>query len=157
IFALKSAPVQATWLGYPNTTGLAAIDYRLTDAIADPLEDAERFSVEELVRLPQGFLCYGPPPDAPDVAPAPSLANGDVTFGCCSRLAKITPEIIAVWSRILRELPGARLLLKAFGLSAESARRATLAAFAGHGIGADRIEISGPEESFTAHLGRYGQ
>src|SRR5204862_4595759 len=80
-FALKSAPVQATWLGYPNTTGLGSVDFRITDALADPPGQSDRLHVERLVRLPRGFLCYEPPASAPEVGPLPALASGCVTFG----------------------------------------------------------------------------
>ena len=105
-------PAQVTWIGYPNTTGLRSVDYRLTDAVADPPATRQRF-VERLVRLPGGcFLCYTPAPDAPPVAPAPAADNGFVTFGSFNNLAKITPSVMAAWARILAAVPASRLLLK---------------------------------------------
>ena len=83
---------QVTWIGYPNSTGLSRVDYRLTDAIADPPGTSQTFT-EQLVRLPGCFLCYTPPADAPPVAPPPALANGFVTFGSFNALAKQTPEV----------------------------------------------------------------
>ncbi len=156
-FARKPAPVQVTWLGYPNTTGLAAMDYRLTDSIADPEGATERFHVEKLVRLANGFLCYRPPSDSPQVGELPSLRAGHVTFGCFNHLPKLTPEMIALWARLLGALPGARLLLKSFGLAAQSARRALRARFAQHGIGAERLELCGPVDALAGHLGRYNE
>ena len=105
-------PAQVTWIGYPNTTGLAAVDYRLTDAVADPAATAQTF-VERLIRLPGCFLCYTPAGDAPPVSPLPALENGFVTFGSFNNLAKITGEVMRAWARILAGLPTARLLLKA--------------------------------------------
>ncbi len=157
LFARKPAPVQVTWLGYPNTTGLAAMDYRLTDSIADPEGATERFHVEKLVRLANGFLCYRPPSDSPQVGELPSLRAGHVTFGCFNHLPKLTPEMIALWARLLGALPGARLLLKSFGLAAQSARRALRARFAQHGIGAERLELCGPVDALAGHLGRYNE
>ncbi len=156
LFAHKLAPVQVTWLGYPNTCGIDEIDYRLTDAIADPEGATDRFYVEKLVRLKQGFLCYGPPPDAPEVAELPLARAGHVTFGCFNNLAKVTSPMIALWARLLGALPGARLKLKSFGLAAQSARRSIREQFGNLGIGAERLELSGPEESFSAHLAAYG-
>lgn len=156
LFARKPAPVQATWLGYPNTTGLAAIDYRLTDAIADPEGRNERFNVEKLVRLGNGFLCYGPPPESPEIGELPLLRVGHVTFGCFNNLVKLTPSMIALWAELLGALPGARLKLKSFGLKAASARRTIREEFSGHGVGPDRLELCAPEDSFASHLAHYG-
>ena len=95
VFQRKPAPVQATWLGYPNTTGLTAIDYRITDAIADP-SGADRFASETLIRLDGGFLCSRPPEQAPEVAATPSVQAGHITFGSFNNLRKITPETIGI-------------------------------------------------------------
>ena len=157
LLAHKPAPVQVSWLGYPGTTGLSAIDYRLTDSVADPEGRADDGYVEELVRLPNGFLCYGPPSDAPEPRPPPALERGHVTFGCFNHLPKLTAETVAVWARLLKQAPGSRLLLKSFGLSAPSARAAVLERFAAHGIDAPRVELCGPEASLAGHLARYGE
>ncbi len=155
VFARKPAPVQVTWQGYPNTTGLAQMDYRITDADADPEGEADRHHTEKLVRLASGFFCYGPPDNAPEPGEPPLLQSGQITFGSFNTLAKVTPEMIGVWSQILAELPGARLIMKAYGLGAESARRHILAQFAGNGIAADRISLFGPVASHSGHLGMY--
>jgi predicted O-linked N-acetylglucosamine transferase (SPINDLY family) len=155
LFARKLAPVQVTWLGYPNTTGIAAIDYRLTDGIADPEGAADRAHVEKLVRLERGFLCYRPPSDAPEVGEPPLARAGHATFGCFNNLAKIGPSMIALWARLLKASPGARLKLKSFGFAAESARRSMKEQFAACGIDAERLELSGPEESSQDHLANY--
>ncbi len=104
--------LQVTWIGYPNTTGLAAVDFRLTDAVADPPTTKQTF-VERLVRLPGCFLCYTPAADAPPVSPLPALENGFVTFGSFNNLAKITGGVMRSWARILSAAPTSRLLLKA--------------------------------------------
>jgi predicted O-linked N-acetylglucosamine transferase (SPINDLY family) len=155
LFARKLAPVQVTWLGYPNTTGIPAIDYRLTDAIADPPGRTERFHVEKLIRLERGFLCYAPPQESPQVSELPLLSAAHVTFGCFNNLAKVTPSMVALWAQLLGALPGARLRLKSFGLAAASAQRSIREQFAARGIAAERVELSGPDESFAAHLDRY--
>ncbi len=155
LFARKPAPVQVNWQGYPNTTGLAQMDYRITDDYADPEGEADRHHTEKLLRLASGFFCYAPPDDAPDPGEPPVLASGQITFGCFNNLAKVTPELIALWSKILAELPQARLIMKAHALGAESARRDIHRQFAGHGIAEGRVGLFGPEDSHSGHLGRY--
>jgi predicted O-linked N-acetylglucosamine transferase (SPINDLY family) len=144
-----------TWLGYPNTTGLAAMDYRLTDAIADPPEESPRLHSERLEYLPDGFLCYRPPASAPPVGPLPALAAGHVTFGSFNNLAKVTPQVVAVWAAILRGVPGSRLLLKfgAFGDADTRQRYEDL--FAAAGIPADRLDLVPQIHGAAAHLAQY--
>jgi len=143
LFALKPAPVQVTHLGYPNTTGLAAVDGRLTDSVADPEGESGRYHTERLIRLANGFLCYQPPADAPAVAPPPVLANGFVTFGSCNNLAKIGPAAIAAWAAILTRVPDARLFLKSKPLADDGTRRRLAQRFAEHGIADERLVMTG--------------
>lgn len=112
VFAARPAPVQVTWLGYPNTTGLPAIAYRLTDAEADPPGMTERHHTEELVRLPRTFLCYRPPDSMPVPRVRATSETAPITFGSLNNLSKITPEVMALWARILKAVPESRLLLK---------------------------------------------
>lgn len=112
LFAHRPAPMQVTWLGYPDTIGLAAMDYRITDHVADPPGEADTRNVEQLVRLPDGFLCYFPPENAPDVGSPPCAAKGTVTFASFNNQTKVTPEVIKAWARILQAVPGSELLLK---------------------------------------------
>ena len=157
VFARKPAPVQVSYLGYPSTTAMSAIDYRITDAAADPPGMTDAYFSERLLRLPQTFLCYGPPSDAPDVAPPPFEIDDRVTFGSFNMLAKLTPQTIAAWARILAAVSGSRLLLKCGPLgSAPTATRIT-AAFAGHGIAADRLILMGHIDSHSEHLAAYGR
>nr|CAB3503045.1 unnamed protein product [Digitaria exilis] len=97
--ACRPAPIQVTWIGYPNTTGLPTIDYQITDSLADPPSTKQKH-VEELVRLPESFLCYTPSPEAGPVCPTPAISNGFITFGSFNNLAKITPKVLQVWARI---------------------------------------------------------
>jgi len=152
LFAQRPAPVQVTYLGYPNTTGLEAMDYRLTDARADPEGDGTAFHSEALIRLPGGFLCYRPPDDAPAVAPP---GDGPVTFISCNNLAKVTPPVVAAWASLLARLPAARLLLKAKALSDAGTRRRMTKRFTDHGVAAGRINMMGWVET-GSHLGVYG-
>ncbi len=101
VFARKPAPVQATWLGYAATTGLKSIDYRITDAAADPPGMTEHFHSERLWRLPDNFICYRPPANSPPVAPLPCLTNGFVTFGVFNHFSKITQEAVDLWCKLL--------------------------------------------------------
>ncbi len=156
VFAAKPAPVQVTWLGYPDTTGLSAIDYRLSDAIADPPGDADVYCVERLVRLPNGFLCYQPPDDAPEVAPLPMTDRGHVTFASFNNLAKVTPQVVESWARILQSVPNSRLLFKNKSLAASSARKRYAGLFAEHGIAPERIDFRAQLASTRDHLALYG-
>src|SRR5262249_1698763 len=111
VFARKPAPIQLTWLGYPGTTGLAAIDYLVADRWLVP-PGTEFSHRERVIRLPDGYTCYDPPDYAPEVSPVPALSSGHVTFGCFNNPAKVGPNVVAAWSEILRRTPGSRLLLK---------------------------------------------
>ena len=155
-FARKPAPVQVSWLGYPDTTGLAAMDARLTDAIADP-EGAEAFAVEKLVRLPRGFLCYAPGEDAPDVAPLPAGPDKPITFGSFNNLPKLSDETLDLWARILLAVPDSRLLLKARGLDDPGVRQGVVARFAVAGIDPARLRFAGRVRGYGEHMGLYGE
>src|SRR5262249_52966959 len=112
LFARRPAPIQATYLGFPATTGLAAMDYLIADDVALPENGAGQTS-ETVWRLPRCRVCYQPPPDVPAVAPAPT---GPLTFGSFNQRSKPGPATIRLWSEILRAVPESRLLLKAAGL-----------------------------------------
>ncbi len=156
LFARRLAPVQVTYLGYPNTTGLPAMDYRLTDALADPIGEADAFATEQLVRFAQTAWCYAPAPDAPPVAPAPVLARGHITFGSFNTPAKITDAVIARWARVLAAVPDSRLRLKGAGLCAPEQQAHYAARFARHGIAAERLEFAERTATHAAHLACYG-
>ena len=111
VFPRKPAPIQITWAGYVGTTGLKAMDYLLADRYEVP-PGAEWHYQEQVLRMPDGYVCYDPPADAPAVTPLPALDGGQVTFGCFNNPAKITPQAIEVWATVLRRLPGARLVFK---------------------------------------------
>ncbi len=140
-FATRIAPIQISWLGYPCTTGLSAIGFRLTDAIADPPGMTDAHYTETLVRLPQTFLCYRPHDDAPEAGPLPALTGNPFTFGSFNNLPKINDRVIGIWARILSEAPGTRLLLKSRSLADEPTCARIRAAFETHGIGASRLEL----------------
>src|SRR5262249_51224742 len=110
VFAFKPAPIQVTYLGYPNTTGLSTMDYRLTDEVADPLGEPVCYT-EELVRLAGGFCCYAGIPEAPEVGPPPFRKTGFFTFGSTHHLAKLNDSVIDLWCEVLRSVPNSRILV----------------------------------------------
>uniref|UniRef100_A0A1D1XCI1 Probable UDP-N-acetylglucosamine--peptide N-acetylglucosaminyltransferase SPINDLY n=2 Tax=Anthurium amnicola TaxID=1678845 RepID=A0A1D1XCI1_9ARAE len=140
MMASRPAPIQATWIGYPNTTGLPTIDYRFTDSLADP-PDSRQKHVEELVRLPECFLCYTPSPEAGPVSPTPAVANGFVTFGSFNNLAKITPKVLRVWARILCAVPNSRLVVKCKPFCCDSVRQRFLSTLEQLGLEALRVDL----------------
>src|SRR5262249_51647789 len=111
VFARKPAPVQVSWLGYFNTTGMRAMDYLIVDGHIAPLDEGAPF-VEEPVRIPGCYLTYEIPERAPAVASAPCLERGFVTYGCFNALSKVGLRVVSVWAEILRQNPGARLMMK---------------------------------------------
>jgi predicted O-linked N-acetylglucosamine transferase (SPINDLY family) len=146
--AHKAAPVQVSWLGYPATTGLEAVDYKFTDEVTDP-PDADAQYSERLYRLPTLFACYRPMSRQPLwryqprylVRPTPALANGFITFGSCNNLGKVTDEVLALWGLILQAVPGARLLIEGKNLDkpdfCESYRQRCMHL----GIAAERLDL----------------
>jgi len=154
VFARKPAPVQASWIGYFNTTGLEAIDYLLTDAAHVP-PGSERWFTEQIVRLPVGRFCYAPPELAPDVAPPPMVARGHVTFGSFNNLSKVTPPVIELWARVVGAVPDARLVLKWRSLADAGERERLLAAFDAAGLVPARVELR-PAGPHAAMLAEYG-
>jgi predicted O-linked N-acetylglucosamine transferase (SPINDLY family) len=157
VFSRKPAPVQVSYLGYPNTTGLATVDYRLTDAMADPPEQTDSFYTESLVRLPRGFLCYQPPESESVIGPLPSLTTGHITFGSFNNLSKITSGTIALWSSILHAVPHSRLILKNSSFKDIPTQQYYYHEFAKHGITGDRLDLLGPIWDTTGHQSVYNQ
>ncbi len=157
VFARAPAPVQVTWLGYPNTTGLRTIGYRITDGIVDPEGAVDADHTEQLVRLQNGFLCYEPWDTAPDVAPPPSATTGKITFGSFNNLAKIGPSVIAAWSRILRSVEGSRLILKAMPFADSGVQRLFEARFKAHGVARRQLQFYPEAAGVDEHLARYAE
>lgn len=154
LFARRLAPVQITYLGYPDTTGLTAMDYRFTDEIADPPGDADRFATERLIRFAPTAWTYAPPPDAPPVQPSP-CKTGPFTFGCFNNLAKITDAMLAAWARVLAAVPDSRLLLKGPGFSEAGVREHYTVRLARAGIASDRVELLERTLDTASHLAVY--
>lgn len=137
VFARKPAPVQIGYLGYLNTSGMAAMDYRITDASADPPGASDRLHRETLLRLPQTQWCYQPPQDAPDPGPPPAQRKGYITFGSFNHVAKLNDRVLKLWAELLRRLPSAHLQLMA--LPDEETAGRIRAVLEQHGVEAARI------------------
>lgn len=157
VFALKPAPVQFTWLGYANTTGLAAVDYRIVDEFTDPPGRSEAHASERLLRLPAPFLCFRPHAEAPDVTPLPAGRVGGVTFGSFNTLAKTSDGVFPVWAKILRRVPDSRLLLKDRAFNCPDTAAWVRRRFVERGVAADRVELIGHLPDPTDHLALYGR
>ncbi|MBX7200193.1 MAG: tetratricopeptide repeat protein, partial [Rhodospirillaceae bacterium] len=155
VFARRTAPIQVTGIGYPATTGLAAMDYRLCDAVTDP-PGADAFCTEHLMRLAPGLHCYAPLP-APEPGPLPALTAGHVTFGSFNKLAKISDATVTLWSRVLSAAPGSRLLVKAKALTEPVTRERLAARFAVLGIARDRLDLQGWLPGDGDHMGLYNR
>jgi len=156
VFVLRSAPIQVTYLGYPNTSGISTIDYRFTDACADPPGMTERFHTERLVRLPRSFLCYKPSVEASiSVGPLPEMNNGAITFGSFNNLAKMTPDTIKLWGKILRALPDSRLILKSQPFVNENLQKYFASLFLDQGVEGGRVEFVSWMPTMQSHLRLY--
>jgi predicted O-linked N-acetylglucosamine transferase (SPINDLY family) len=157
VLAVKPAPIQVTYLGYPNTTGLPTVDYRITDALADPPGRADELHVERLVRLPRPFVCYRPEPKAPDIGPSPALSNGHVTFGCFNNTIKLSDSFLDAAAMVLTAVPGSRLVLKGDALNLPSVGGPVRERFDIAGVAPDRLELRGWTAAVEDHLGAYRQ
>lgn len=155
VFAQHPAPVQVSYLGYPNTTGMDSIDYRLTDALADPPGTSDAFCTERLVRLPETAWCFHPVSDTRLVAPPPCLAREYVTFGTLNNFAKVSPTTLELWVQILRRVPASHLLLKGSALHCPEVATHLRTWFATQGVSPDRIDLAKREPTPTAHLQWY--
>jgi len=139
VFARRPAPVQATWLGYLNTTGLAAMDYRICDAATDPAGETERLHTERLIRLPHAQWCYQPFIDVPDAVQSSRADSGNVLFGSFNQRVKITDATLDLWSAVLRALPSARIAI--MDTREGWSRRALLTRLAARGVDAARVDL----------------
>ena len=147
VFARKPAPLQATWLGYTNTTGLDAIDYRVADACLAPEGALDALHSEKILRLPECTACYRPPAGSPDVSPPPSASSGSVTFAAFTNLSKVAEPMIELWSRLLMRVPGSRLLVVSAVRDAVPAGYADR--FARYGISRERLEVLGRQPMYA--------
>lgn len=151
LMARGAAPVQVTYLGYPDTTGIPAVQFRLTDAYADPPGMTESHHTETLIRLSDCFLCYKPDDDVPDPGPPPSERNGFITFGSYNNFAKVTEPMMALWAQIMGRVPRSRLILKARALAGATAKQRVTDLFKRHSIEPERLTIVGWTEYAKRH------
>ena len=155
VLAKKPAPIQVTYLGYPDTTGMEQVDYRITDDLADPPQLHEFYS-EKQVCLPDGFLCYRPPDVVPPLAASPHIKNGYITFGTFNINTKVNPLLIALWAQVLKANENSRLLLKFIGGDNQQVQNHYRSQFEQLGIDPNRIELHGRKSLFE-HLAMYGK
>lgn len=152
-FARKPAPVQATYLGYPGSTGLSAVGYRISDAFADPVNKTEHLHTERLVRLPKCAWCY-----EPGETPDPSTrSDGPIVFGCFNNFTKVTEPFLNVWAQILKEVPDSILMLKGLALMEDSSRQSLYGLFESLGISRNRLELFSITASHHEHLALYNR
>jgi len=153
LLARRVAPIQISYLGYPNTTGLSAIDFRFTDAIADPIADSDALATERLIRLPGCAWTYQPPHYAPEVTAAPCTRGEPFTFGSFNHLAKLNAATFSLWATVLAAVPDSRLFVKGFLSDENEIRRLAREA----GIRDDRLWLAGATQTKAEHLAAYGQ
>lgn len=154
VFARRVAPIQVTYLGYPNTTGVSAMDYRITDEVADPAGMTDSFYCEKLVRVPCAW-CYRPPRSSPQSSKTEPTTGGTVTFGSFNKLAKISTSVIRTWSRILRSVPDSNLFLKSSAFRDLEVTEKVRDRFSAQGVDPARIRTEGFADSTQEHLARY--
>lgn len=140
LFARKPAPLQLSWIGYPGTTGLKAMDYYLADRLLLPPGLLDRYFTEQLVQLPL-LVPFQPAPDSPDLVPLPALTNGHLTFGSFNRLSKFSRAVIATWGRLLRALPDAQLVVA--GMPEHGGHEQIMAWLAEEGVDPARVRTHG--------------
>ena len=155
VFALKPAPLQVSYLGYPGSTGLPTMDFRITDAFADPRGTTDHLHTEKLIRVPECAWCFEPDAAAPEVSPLPALKNGFVTFGCFNNMAKLNPALFETWAEILLRVPGSHLRLKARTLTDDGVRKELMAYFTDRGIEENRLDFFGHTRKIIEHLSHY--
>ncbi len=147
-FARKPAPIQISWIGYPGTTGLSAIDYLIADKHYLPYGEFEELFVEKIIHLP-AVAIFSPIKNSPEVNELPAKKNGYITFGSFNRTNKITRSVIALWSELLRAVPTSRMLLGAMPSDSES--NIWLEWFREEGIRSERLEFH-PKKSTVEYL-----
>jgi len=143
-FARRPAPVQVSWLGYPGSTGLETIDYRISDHYLEREDEKSEMAderQEEALCLPDSWCCFAPLVDYPAVSKLPAAERKYATFGSLNQIAKINDELLGGWARLLAAIPGSRLLM----ICPEGeARDRVHTLFARHGIGSERLELMAP-------------
>ena len=140
VLAHRPAAVQASWLGYFDTTGMQSVDYLIADGVC-VTPQMEQFFTEKVLRLPEDFVCFDPTIDAPEITPLPALSRGHITFGSQNQLAKVTDEVIDLWAKVLLQNPSSRLMFQAKAFNDSEMVQRYRAKFAQRGVGAARIDF----------------
>ncbi len=156
-FALAPAPVQLSWLGYPNTTGLSTIAYRISDAFADPEGHSEAFHSEEVLRMPKGFLCYKSKEQVPVERKSGAKDKAATTFGSFNYLPKVNSHVVKTWATLLKRMPEARLLIKSKQLADAGIRESFLRQFTEWGVKKDQLDLRASTVSAEEHLDLYNE
>jgi len=157
VFSQRAAPIQVSWLGYPHSTGLPAMDYRIVDDVTDPMPESDCLSTEKLVRLANGFLCYDGDDQMPYQVSPPCVQNGYITFGSFNNLIKVGRGVVKLWAQILLAVPDSRLIIKAKQLGQGSVKSKYLAWFEEEGVAADRLELLARIPASADHLSLYNR
>jgi predicted O-linked N-acetylglucosamine transferase (SPINDLY family) len=155
IFAMKPAPIQISYLGYPGSTGLKTMDYRITDTIADPVGDYDNYFTEKLIRISPPFICYQPPDNSPEISALPMIKNGYITFGSFNYLGKINDCVIQLWIKLLRQIPDARLILKSHPFHDRKVCQRFQEMFILKGVQQHRLDFRGNLPDLNQHLSQY--
>lgn len=154
---VKPAPIQLTYAGYPNTTGIPAIDYRIVDSLSDP-PNSDHLATETLLRLDPCFLCFTPePPGGAGLRPSAEVPSHPLTFGSFNHLPKLNDQTVTLWSRLLAAVPNSRLILKATGLKHPATRAEIESRFIAAGVPASRLSLLPPTATRAEHLALYSQ
>jgi predicted O-linked N-acetylglucosamine transferase (SPINDLY family) len=142
VFARRPAPLQVTFIGYPGSTGLSTMDYRLTDPHLDPPGRFDRSYSEQSIRLPDSFWCYDPLDREPAVSSLPASEKSFVTFGCLNNFCKVNSAVLKLWAQVLVTVDGSRLML----LAPEGQHRQDVQGLlAAEGIAAERVTFAAPQ------------
>lgn len=155
LLARRVAPVQVTYLGYPDTTGLQAITHRLVDKWTDPAGESEERATENLLRFSDCAWCYAPSDEAPE--PQEPDASHPITFGSFNNFLKCTPQVLALWGRILQAVPDSQLFIKCANLEDPDAKKSVEEKITGAGIALERVLLQGMQEDMRDHLAHYAK
>lgn len=155
VCVLKPAPVLATWLGYPHSTGMRQFDYYISDSLCDPPGMTDHLYREEVWRLPRIFCSYLPPTEFPTISPPPHESSGQITFGSFNNLAKASDSVILLWSAILKKVKDSRLFIKSAALGGHSTQQNLLERFSKFGIPEERIVLRVHTPTPLEHLHQY--
>jgi predicted O-linked N-acetylglucosamine transferase (SPINDLY family) len=157
VMALKPAPVQVCWIGYPHSTGLQQIDYYISDALCDPPGMTDHLYSERIWRLPRVFSCYLPPVSFPAISQPPFKVKKQITFGSFNNLAKVNDLTLSIWASLLREIPDSTFAMKSAALGGESLCKTVRGKFAGLGVAPERIVLLPFAATTEEHLAHYNQ